>query len=283
MPELPEVETITRQLNQKTKGLVIQNIKITNEKSFVGNPKDIIDAKIINNYRWAKNIVVDLSNKYHLLIHLKMTGQLIFVDKNGKFGGGYPVPPFNIEVPNKFTYVSFEFTDGSHLYFNDIRKFGWIKLLNSEQLDREMQNIGPDPLASYFKINEFQEKLLVHKNKMIKPVLMDQSVIAGIGNIYAAEVCFYAKIRPDRKISTLSDQDFKNIFEGIKKILPLAIKYQGVSADNYVTLEGKQGDYYKKLWVYDREGESCPNKCGGKITKIKLGGRGTYYCKKCQK
>lgn len=290
VPELPEVETIKRQLSEKIIGLTIKNIEVKNPRSFLGNPDKLQGLKVQCVSRRAKMIIIDLTvgvrnsdSSLHLLIHLKMTGQLVYVDKNGQFGGGHPVPPFNTEVPNKFTHVSFEFTDGSHLYFNDIRRFGWIKVIESSELRAELEKFGPEPLSSDFTPEDFKARLLQHKNLKIKPVLMDQTVIAGLGNIYAAEACFYAKIRPDRKIFALSDQDFKNIFEGIKKILPLAIKYQGVSADNYVTLEGKQGDYYKKLWVYDREGKPCPNKCRNQISKMKLGGRGTYYCKKCQK
>jgi len=282
MPELPEVETIKRQLTQKVEGLVIKNILINKPKLFYGNPSDIIGKQITKITRRAKIIVIDLSNKRHLLIHLKMTGQLIFVDERGSFGGGHPIPPFNLAVPNKYSHIIIEFTNGSKLYFNDIRQFGWIKIVNSKELNTESEKFGPEPLGKDFTIEIFKDNLLRHKNKPIKPVLMDQSVVAGLGNIYAAEACFHARIRPDRKISTLSDKDFQNLFDAICEILPLAIKYQGVSADDYVTLEGKTGDYYKKLLVYDREGEPCPAKCGGKIAKFKLAGRGTYWCPKCQ-
>lgn len=303
MPELPEVETIKRQLNQKVVGLVIKDLEVKNSRSFSGDPKQIIDAKIISVDRRAKMIIIGLTvgvrnSDYdlYLLIHLKMTGQLIYVDptspalgglrgtsKNGQFGGGHPVPPFNTEVPNKHTRVIFDFADGSHLYFNDVRKFGWIKLVISNKvLEQELANLGPEPLNDDFTVEILKNNLLKRKNTAIKVALMDPSVVAGIGNIYAAEACFYAKIKPDRKVSSLGNQDFKNLYDAIRKILPLAIKYQGVSADNYVTLEGKMGNYYKKLWVYDREGELCL-KCKGKISKITLGGRGTYYCKKCQR
>lgn len=305
MPELPEVETITRQLVQKVKGLTIQNIEVANRKSFQGNPKNIIGAKITDIYRCAKNIIIDITDRgskrienytrinqpipsgyglgLHMLIHLKMTGQLVFVDRKGQSGGGHPVPPFEDEVPNKYTRVSFDFSDGSRLYFNDIRKFGWIKILDSEELKVESEKLGPDPMASSFKLAEFQKRISKPQNKMVKPVLMDQTVIAGLGNIYAAEVCFRAGIMPNRKISTLKNIDYKNLFSAIKYVLPLAIKYKGTSSDAYVTLEGKKGNYASKLWVYGREGEPCPKSCGDKVQKMQLAGRGTYYCSNCQK
>jgi len=305
MPELPEVETIKRQLADKVIGLTIKNVLVKNANSFKGDQSRLQGLIVQGVSRRAKMIVIELycsskartnkvnssqpinslasNNNLYLLIHLKMTGQLIYADKNGQFGGGHPIPPFGTQVPNKFTHIIFDFDDGSHLYFNDVRKFGWIKLMNDTELKNEFEKLGPEPLGNDFTLGLFKNNLLKHKNKPIKVVLMDPSVVAGIGNIYAVEACFDAKIEPDRKVSSLSDLDFENLFNSIKKILPLAIKYQGVSADNYVTLEGKMGDYYKKLWVYDREGENCPNQCGGEIIKTKLGGRGTYWCPACQK
>lgn len=291
MPELPEVETISRQLKKKVVGLSIKDVKVTKSRLFVGDPRDIIRAKIIEVERRAKQIIIDLEPKrnlrgcgrLHLFIHLKMTGQLIFADKKGQFGGGHPVPPFNTEMPNKYTYITFDLSDGSKLYYNDLRQFGWIKVLGDKELEKELSKFGPEPLSSDFTLDKLKTNLLLHKRLKIKPTLMDQSVIAGLGNIYTAEVCFRAVIMPDRKIETLSDQDFKNIYKAIKEVLSLAIKYKGTSADAYVTLEGKKGEYYSKLWVYGREGESCPKKCGGKIKKVMLAGRGTYFCPGCQK
>lgn len=301
MPELPEVETIKRQLADKVIGLEIKDIEVRNLRSFLGNPKQIIGSKIVDVDRRAKMIVIGLTcrgicldrhesrrvtseSSLYLLVHLKMTGQLIYADKKGQFGGGHPVPPFNLDVPNKYTYVIFEFSDGSHLYYNDIRKFGWIKLvLSNKALEQELEKFGPEPLEKEFTAKLLKENLLKHKNLKIKPVLMDQSVVAGLGNIYAAEACFRARIRPDRKISTLSDRDFQNLYLAIKEVLPLAIKYKGTSADAYVTLSGKKGQYFDKLWVYGRDGQPCPAGCGGQVAKMKLGGRGTYWCPQCQR
>lgn len=295
MPELPEVETIRRQLEERVRGLKIEDVKVTKPRLFIGDPKDLIGLKVQGVRRRAKLLIIDLEPKVHLrgglwlhlLIHLKMTGQLIYrkgqpACRQAGFGGGHPVPPFEAPVPNKYTYITFDLSDGSTLYYNDLRQFGWIKIVTSDKLKKELAGFGPEPLSKDFSIEQLKSNLLKHKRLKIKPTLMDQSVVAGLGNIYAAEACFQAGLRPDRKIETLSDKDFQNLYSAIKKVLPLAIKYKGTSADAYVTLEGKKGGYASKLWVYGREGELCPKKCGGKVKKVMMAGRGTYFCSNCQ-
>jgi formamidopyrimidine-DNA glycosylase len=298
MPELPEVETIKRQLVGKVTGLNIQKIEILKPKLFKGNSEDIIGAKIEKISRRAKMFVIDLVNrrptlinktqtnaetKLHLLIHLKMTGQLIYVDKNGAYGGGHPIPPFNLTVPNVYSHIIFDFTDGSRLYFNDLRQFGWIKVLSSEELDKEFEKIGIEPFSKEFTFSYFIKILEKKKKSPIKLVLMDQALMVGIGNIYANEICFMAHVMPDRKIETLNKKEMEKIYDAIFVILNSAIKYQGTSAVDYVTLEGKTGSYDQHLMVYGKTGEPCPNKCSGNVEKIKLGGRGTFFCRSCQR
>jgi len=283
MPELPEVETIKRQLEKKVVGLTIKNVKINKPKLFKGDTKDIIGAKITNVGRRAKMFIVDLNNGKHLLIHLKMTGQLIFVDKEGKYGGGHPIPPFNLEVPNKYSHIIIYFTDGSVLYFNDLRQFGWIKVLSGKELEKALEKSGVEPYSKEFTLKYFREILLRKKKSPIKLVLMDQNLIVGIGNIYANEMLFVAGVKPDKKVEKLSIAEIKKIYNAIFEIFDKAIKYQGTSAEDYVNLEGKPGEFDKHLLIYDKEGENCPRNCGGKIEKIKFGGRGTYFCSKCQK
>lgn len=291
MPELPEVETITQQLKSKIIGFTICNVEVKKERLFDGNPKKIIGLKVQGVRRRAKNIIIDLEEPTdtskvsvgrHLLIHLKMTGQLIYIDKKGQFGGGHPVPPYKSEVPNKYTHIVFGFSDGSHLYYNDIRQFGWIKIVTSKELDLEFNKFGSEPLDKNFTLKILKKSLEKYPQGKIKVVLMDPHILAGIGNIYSTEICHKAGILPQKQIKTLGNQDFKNLYNAIKKVLPLAIKYKGTSDDTYVTLEGKKGGYQSKLWVYGREGLKCP-KCGKIIKKMKLGGRGTYFCPKCQK
>jgi formamidopyrimidine-DNA glycosylase len=283
MPELPEVETIKKQLEKKVIGLTIKDVVINKPKLFKGEPEDIIGAKIISVERRAKMFVIDLDNCKHLLIHLKMTGQLIYVDKNGAYGGGHPIPPFNFTVPNVYSHIIFDFADGSKLYFNDLRQFGWIKVLSSEELDKEFEKTGIEPFSKEFTLPRFIEILNQKKKSPIKLVLMDQALMVGIGNIYANEICFMAHVMPDRKIESLNKKEMKEIYDAIFVILNSAIKYQSTSAVDYVTLEGKTGSYDQHLMVYGKAGEPCPNKCSGTIEKIKLGGRGTFFCRSCQR
>jgi len=291
LPELPEVETVKQQLEQKVKGLVIKNVKVRKPRLFHGDTKEIIGSKVIDVKRRAKMIIVVLepkkthpagASKLNLLIHLKMTGQLIFVNKNGKYGGGHPIPPFNMKVPCKYTHIEINFQDGSHLYFNDVRQFGWMRVVDSEKLKVESEKIGIDPLSKEFSLKKFQEILNKKKRSKIKQVLMDQSLIAGIGNIYASEICFYAYVLPTRIISNLNQKEIKDLYFNIKKVLNIAIKHNGTSANDYVNLDGKAGKHDKYLMVYGRENQKC-KKCELIIKKIKLGQRGTYYCPKCQK
>lgn len=281
MPELPEVETIKRQLVQKIIGKVIAEVEVNKPKQFKGKIVDIMGAKITDVNRKAKFLILDLDNGKHILIHLKMTGQLIFVDPSGKYGGGHPIPPFNLPVPNKYTHITIRFKDGSVLYFNDLRQFGWMKVLDKIEKEKELQKTGIEPLSPNFTIDKFKQLLAKKPNAKIKLFLMDQSIISGIGNIYASEICYYAHVLPDRTNKTLTNQEIQRIHESIIKVLKLAIKYNGTSANDYVNLDGRQGTFDKMLRVYNRKGKRC--ECGGAINKVKMGQRGTYYCDNCQK
>lgn len=288
MPELPEVETIRRQLEKEIKDATIKNIVVRNVKPFNVSAKKFIaavrGAKIKEVGRRAKLLLLYLTpsavssptpaghirGSSVLLFHLKMTGRMLLAAKN--------------EPPTKHTHVVFELSGTRNLFFEDYRKFGFIKLLEEKDLEKylESQGYGPEPLSAKFNYKILKECLLAHKNKKIKQILMEQACIAGIGNIYAAEICFYAGVRPDRKIVDINEAEFKKIFDGTKKILKSAIVSRGTSADAYVDAYGKQGEFVPKLKVYGREGKKCI-RCGGVIRKEKLAGRGTYWCPKCQK
>jgi formamidopyrimidine-DNA glycosylase len=309
MPELPEVETIKRQLRDRIVGKEIIDIEVRKQRLFQGKVSDVVDVKIVDVRRRAKMLVIDLKKKnnivrarrsdyrqdrellhrtsseskdsMHLLFHLKMSGQVIYRNKDGKFGGGHPIPKFDTQFPGKMTHVIFTLDDKSHIYFNEQRQFGWVKVLDDVGLKKEFSKYGIEPLSDKFTYIKFKKLLLKRKRSKIKPVLMDQKLIAGIGNIYASEVCFLAGVNPDRIVGSLKNEEFKKVYNSIRKILPIAIKYQGTSMDLYVNASGEQGKYEKYLQVYGRAGEKCL-RCGGIIKKIKQSGRGTYYCPACQ-
>lgn len=282
MPELPEVETVVRQLKKKIKNFKIVDVDIKSNKVFFGDKTEIIGAIVKDVARRAKMIIIALDNKKYILIHLKMSGQLVYEDANGKYGGGHPVPPFNETMPGKHTRVIFTFDDKAILYFNEMRMFGWVKIVDEEKLNSEILKLGIEPLNPQFDIDWFKEILKKKKDTKIKQLLMDQAMIAGIGNIYASEICFYAKVNPMRLAKSLTEDEIKNIFKGIKLILIEAINYQGTSSKQYVNLEGKAGNYDRLLKVYGRTGQKC-YRCTGVINRVVIGGRGTFYCLKCQK
>ena len=224
-----------------------------------------------------------------------MTGQLVFVSSKGNkisgqpasatpkvlLAGGHPVGLVG-DLPNKFSHVIINFIDGSTLYFNDIRKFGWVKYATNIERDIARQKYGLEPFDKEYNLKNFTAILKRYPKRKIKQLLMDQEKISGLGNIYADESLFASGILPTRLAGGLKPQEIKNLFAVIPKILKFAISKGGTTADNYVRTDGSKGQMIKYLKVYGRGGESC-KRCHGKISKIKLGGRGTHFCKKCQK
>lgn len=287
MPELPEVETIKRGLEKNIVGKTISDFDC-NWKKMINLPlsqfkKILKGLKIIAVKRRAKMTILKLSNNWNVLIHLKMTGQLVYGSKTKCVVGGHPIEAGYDCLPNKFTHATFYFSDKSHLYFNDIRKFGWLHLLTNLELEKEIDKmkLGIEPFDKKFTLDYLKTLLKKRPNLKIKQFLMDQSLISGLGNIYSDEVDFYAHVRPMRQVKTLTDKEINSIYLGIKKILTASIKAQGTTFSNYRNAEGEAGAYSKKLMVYGKWGEDCP--CGGKILRVKIGGRSASYCPKCQK
>ncbi len=286
MPELPEIETIKLGLQKKIVGLKIKKIEVLNPKTF--QPFDAAQGlegkKVLKINRLAKILVVDLSGNLSLLFHLKMSGQLIYLEGRKRFVGGHPTPDMRDEMPNKHTRVIFEFNNNSKLFFNDQRKFGWVKVVNSSSLmvDSLLKNLGPEPLEKNFTWQLLKQNLLKHKNLAVKVAIMDQTAISGIGNIYANEACFDAKIDPRTKVSDLSDEQFRKLHKGIIKALKDGIKYGGASRAHFVNSEGEKGYFLDYAYCYGRDGQPC-KKCKTTIKKIQLGGRGTYFCPHCQR
>lgn len=299
MPELPEVEIIKLGLQKKIVGLKIQKIQVLSPKSFIGNPNLAEGRKVLNIWRKAKILGMDLTGDITLLVHLKMSGQLIYLsnderltinDKQSlrsndlkRFIGGHPTEDMLGKMPTPHTRVIFSFADGSHLYFNDQRRFGWIKAAGREQVagDSSIKNLGPEPLEKEFTWQVLKQNLLRHKGMPIKVVIMDQTVVSGVGNIYSNEACFLAKIDPRTKVSKMSDKQFKALYEGIIKALKAGIKYGGSTRVHFVDPEGHKGYFLDYAFVYWRDKHPC-KVCGTEIKKISLGGRGTYFCPSCQ-
>ncbi len=266
MPELPEVETIKRELEKAVLGkkiteVCVHNPAVIRQPSVDKFKKELSGVSIKNILRKAKVLILELSNGKSLVIHLRMTGQLIYPGDGRK------------------SRVSFKLSDGKTLDFNDQRLFAELRLLDDWHNLKFIQGLGPEP----FDLTEEEfKKMLSNKNTKIKPLLMNQTFISGVGNLYTAEVLFRAKIHPERPAASLSDKEKENLFKEIKDTLNEAIEHKGSSLDQYLQLSGEAGDYVKYHKVYDREGKPCLV-CKSPIKRISLGGRGTYFCPKCQK
>jgi len=281
MPELPEVEVIKLGLQRRIVGLKITKIQINSQKSFIGNPNLIEGQKVLKIWRKAKILGIDF-DKITLLFHLKMSGQLVWVGKS-RFIGGHPTADMNDQMPNPHTRVIFSFSDGSHLYFNDQRRFGWVKVVTSTEVtsNKLFEKLGPEPLEKAFSWQILKSNLLSHKSQPVKVAIMDQAVVSGVGNIYANEACFDGKVDPRKKVGQLTDQEFKSLYKGVIKSLQDGIKHGGSSKAHFVDAEGHKGYFLDYAYCYGRDKHPC-KKCGTDIKKIQLAGRGTYVCERCQ-
>lgn len=295
MPELPEVETICVGLEKWIVGARIATVSYDTEKSFPNAPQDteqfLLGATIAAVRRRAKVLLVELSSGYTLMIHLKMTGQLVYIGAAApsqttqpRFGAGHPNDSLVGELPDKSTRVIFEFDDGGHLYFNDQRKFGWIKLYPSSALADNplLSAFGPEPLDKDTTAQMLFDRLQRRKNTTIKAALLDQTVVAGIGNIYADESLWGACIHPSTRVRDLDTKHVQKLFSEIQQVLALSIEKGGSTDKNYVNVEGKRGSYIDFARVFRREGLACP-RCGTLIQKLRVAGRGTHVCPLCQR
>ncbi|HLE48960.1 MAG TPA: bifunctional DNA-formamidopyrimidine glycosylase/DNA-(apurinic or apyrimidinic site) lyase [Patescibacteria group bacterium] len=294
MPELPEVESIRIQLQRFLVGHEIKEVVINYSKTLKEeDKKNIIGANIKKVRRFGKALVIDLSNSYSIVAHVKMTGQFIYRGPNlknprplsKKVVGGLPGLPAEVLLSRtkagKHTHVIFTLDRGGVLYFNDYRKFGWMRLVKSKELtdDSFIGKLGKEFLKDLNE-NEFSE-ILLRSKKPIKLLLMDQGKMAGVGNIYANDALWLAGINPRKKSLSLSLSLRKKLFESIESVLKQGIKRGGASELAFVTPDGGEGKYQDFTLVYGREGEPC-KVCKTPIKKIKLGGRGTYFCPACQ-
>lgn len=288
MPELPEVETVRTGLARLLPGRVIKSIDFDWPKSFPNAKHDVaefvIGAKMLGVRRRAKVLLIDLSSKYSLVIHLKMTGQLVFKSKAERFGAGHPNESLVGDLPDRSTRVTLTFNDGSQLFFNDQRKFGWMRLIpTAEVVNLDFfKKVGPEPLADDFGWRDLRERLLRRRNTNIKAALLDQTVVAGVGNIYADEALWGARLHPATPVRDISAAKFHKLYDELVYVLRLSIEKGGSSDRNYVNAEGKRGSYISFARVFRREGQACPH-CGHTIEKIRVAGRGTHICSHCQR
>lgn len=297
MPELPEVETIKLGLQKLLVGHKIEDVEIRVPKIFQGDPKNVIGAKVVDIKRIGKGLIIELDNNYVLTVHLKMTGQLVFQDAttqnsklSAKVGGE--------TLPSKYSHVIFKLkTENSKLknnepdaflYYNDLRRFGWIKVIKKSELKDVafFKEMGPEPkvgedLAGKELTQEYFKTVIQKGNLPVKLILMDQKRIGGIGNIYANDALFLAGIDPRRKGKVLSDEEVHKLFKSIHEVIKKSLSYGGSSDENFVNVLGQEGNYQNHTLVYGKKGEKC-SICGETIEKIQLGGRGTYFCPKHQ-
>ena len=288
MPELPEVETVRRGLAELLPGRVVARAMVFDSpKSFPNAPADVeqflYGAHVTAVRRRAKVLMIDLDTRYSLVVHLKMTGQLIFRGAQS-FAGGHPNDSLIGKLPDRSTRVQIDFVDGSWLFFNDQRKFGWVKLLPTDEVKNLpfMQKVGPEPLDPNTRAEDFIQRIRRRQNSMIKPAFLDQAVIAGVGNIYADEALWAAHIHPQTRVRNVSDQHLNTLFNELRQILQLSIDQGGSTDRNYVDAEGRKGNYLTFAHVFRREGQACHRHPDQEIIKLKVGGRGTHVCPVCQ-
>ncbi len=288
MPELPEVETVRCGLADMLLGKTIGTVDYDAAKSFPNAQADVktfmIGSSIRGVRRRGKILMIDLTSGYSLVIHLKMTGQLVYrsTDEKKRFGAGHPNDSLIGPLPDKTTRVRIGVTGGS-LFFNDQRKFGWMRLLPTSGLPNIdfMQKLGPEPLSSNFTSDILVSRLQKRKNAVIKAALLDQTVVAGVGNIYADESLWGAKIHPATRVRDVGIEQIHTLCSELLVVLRLAIEKGGSTDKNYVNAEGKKGSYMSFARVFRREGQPCP-RCGTTIIKMRVAGRGTHVCPRCQ-
>lgn len=287
MPELPEVESIRLQLDKFLKHHIIESIEVRNRKIFPDDEKKIIGAKFARARRFAKVLVLDLNNNYSLMIHVKMTGQLVYRGPN------LPHPPelskkVSDGLGGRHTHVTFHLDQKAKLYYNDFRRFGWIRIVPTQEVEKTglVGKIGPEPFDSAqgrpFDLEYFGQ-MLAKTRRPIKVVIMDQEKIGGVGNIYANDALFLAKILPSRPASSLTGEEQKSLFDAIHSVLAEGLKYGGSSENTFVTPDGTEGQYQRHTLVYGKLGQICSLCKKEKIVKNMLGSRGTFFCPSCQK
>jgi formamidopyrimidine-DNA glycosylase len=289
MPELPEVEAIKLQLGRFLTGHKIVSVEVRNRKTFQGDEKKLIGGKVVGTRRFGKVSVMDLDNDYSILTHVKLTGQYVYRGPN--LPNPKPLSPkVTGGIPGPHTLVIFNLDHGGELFYNDVRRFGWIRVERTEDVLKEkfIVKLGPEPFGSAqghgprLLTLEYFREMLSKTSRPVKIVLMDQEKMGGVGNIYANDALWLAKINPKTPAKSLEDKSAKNLYEAILSVLKEGIKYGGASELAFVTPDGTEGNYQKHTLAYGREGDVCERCHKARFKKFFLGGRGTYFCPVCQ-
>jgi formamidopyrimidine-DNA glycosylase len=289
MPELPEVEVVKRSLINKAQNSIVKTIKIYDGRLRYKIDKNqirkILGLKIEKITRRSKYLLFYFNKNIVMLVHLGMTGKFFFLDrKNTKYKTSFYYN-INEEKDKKHDRVILNLSNNKKLIYNDVRKFGFIKFLDKNQISKNLhlKKLGPEPLHKKFSFNYFK-KYILGKKRAIKETLMDQKFVSGLGNIYTNEILFFSKIKPTKKTKDLLDEDVKKVIKFTKKILFKAIKLGGSSIKDFSSDNGKKGLFQQHFSVYGRKGEKCFNKtCNSNIIKIVIANRASFYCPKCQK
>lgn len=290
MPELPEVETIRRDLAGVLVGKKIKDVVVRKAKMARGGSrrltKALVGQRVASVERRAKLLMLRLEpSNHYLLLHLKMTGQLTYQDANEVIAGGHSWRALEQELPapslpDKHTHIIFSFTGGAKLYFNDLRQFGYVQVVSPEEKAVIERTYGIEPLTAAFTLEAFRQAL-GRRAAPLKAVLLNQAVIAGLGNIYVDEVCFAAGVGPQRRVNRLTHDEVARLWRACTKIIERAIKYRGTTFNTYRDSRGRRGNYLEHLQVYGRMGEPC-RRCAGVVKRVTVAGRGTHYCPSCQ-
>lgn len=281
MPELPEVQTVVTQLGRKITGKVIASFWTDWEKKVL-EPlpklrKIVKGAKVLGTRRFGKTIVIDLDNASSLVIHLKMTGHLLYKDQENETAKEWQDPT------NQFIHHRFTFADGSRVDFSDMRKFGWVDICRTDEVERHrhIEKLGVDALSKEFTAEVLRNFCLRSPKKMIGVLLLEQEKVAGIGNIYRSEALFRAGILPWRPAGKLKPLEVKLLHKKIREVLREAVKLRGTTDGDFRDTAGKRGGFQRRLFVYGQGGKSC-QRCGTIIVRKKLGGRSVFACQSCQ-
>lgn len=287
MPELPEVETVRIQLKGKVVGKTIKAVEAFHDKPArpaLGFEDSLLGKTIKDIDRVGKLMIFSFAedDNLFLLAHLKMTGQFFFVDEDDITGGGHSISENDVkELPNKHTRIAYYFTDGSALYFNDMRLFGYNELVTKEKMEAVKARFGPEPTRETFPVEEFTDKLR-KKRTSVKAALLDQTFVAGLGNIYVDEALFRAGVRPTRRADRVTKKEAVAIAKAAGEVMRESIAVGGTTFQHFQDTDGNKGNFTKKLRIFGKQGTPCPV-CGTEIKKTRVAGRGTHFCPHCQK